>query len=424
MPHDVLKRYNDFLVSLADDLDIPPSTYLRIVQSYNAVGEWLNSGEYEGSIDGVSVYPQGSIALGTATKPFKRLNKKGYDIDLVCLLSILKSKTTPDYIKKVIGERLRDHQLYQKMLDDEGKRCWTLEYTEDEAGNEFHLDVLPSVGESAEMIELLREHTDHMGLVDTSIAITNKNTDGSYRWSTSNPLGYCEWFNKINNTTLQAISANARQKLYENNKTLFASVEEVPNQLIRTPLQRAIQILKRHRDIRFSGHANEEFKPISIIITTLAAHLYGNEGDVYSALTNIATKLQIYSTLIERRAPIVEEKLILRNADGTWYIGNPVNKLENFADRWHEDNDARARAFFEWVHWVSADLIEIVRKGDYDEIVGSVKQRLEERPNKSDTLEKIPAAAPPIIKPHIDIEKPNKAWSELDSKCLKKLKNI
>lgn len=424
MPQDKLKRYDDFLNSLANDVDIPISTYQRVVRSYEAVGLWLDRGKYTGSLGGVSIYPQGSFALGTVSRPIKKLKEASYDIDLVCQLSISKDKTTPGYVKEAIGQRLEEHETYQRMLDEEGRRCWTLEYSEDDDGLGFHLDVLPSVAENRDIIELLEVYTDHVELLDTSIAITNKDSDGAYSWSTSNPLGYSKWFDIRNITALRAIAPKARQQLYENNRLFFASVDDVPDQLVRTPLQRAIQILKRHRDIRFSGRANEEFKPISIIITTLAAHLYDNEGDVYSALTNIAARLQIYSTLIEGRSPIVEEKLILRNADGTWYIGNPVNKLENFADRWHEDSDARARAFFEWVHWVSTDLIEIARKGDYDEIVGSVKQRFEERPNKSDTAEEIPAAAPTIIKPHVNIKNPSKAWSELDSKCLKKLKNI
>jgi len=424
MPQDVLKRYNDFLVSLADDLDIPPSTYLRIVQSYNAVGEWLNSGEYEGSFDGVSVYPQGSAALGTLTKPFKRLKKKGYDIDLVCELSIPKSNTTPDKIKRAVGERLKDNKVYNRMLDEEGKRCWTLEYSEDEAGNEFHLDVLPSVRESAERIELLSKHTDHMGLIDTSIAITNKNTDGTYKWDTSNPLGYCKWFNNINNNMLQAISANARQKLYENNKTLFASVEEVPNQLIRTPLQRAIQIMKRHRDIRFSGHDFEDYKPISIIITTLAARLYGNEADVFSALKNIIEKLHLYSSLMEGKSPFTEEPLIERGSDGKWKIVNPVNKRENFADKWDEDNGARARAFFEWVAWLYTDLIQVTQNKDLDTILESVKGRFNVKPGNTESPISMPNVIPARKKPYVEIENPSKPWCNTITPCVIKPKNI
>ena len=46
--------------------------------------------------------------------------------------------------------------------------------------------------------------------------------------------------------------------------------------------------------------------------------------------------------------------------DGTWYIANPVNGKENFADRWHEDDHARARAFFRWVDALREDLVDIL----------------------------------------------------------------
>ena len=55
-----------------------------------------------------------------------------------------------------------------------------------------------------------------------------------------------------------------------------ARVEDVPEYQVKTPLQQGIQILKRHRDIMFVEDPDD--KPISIIITTLAAHAYNNES--------------------------------------------------------------------------------------------------------------------------------------------------
>ena len=52
----------------------------------------------------------------------------------------------------------------------------------------------------------------------------------------------------------------------------------------KSPLQRVVQILKRHRDLMFNG---DESKPISIIITTLAARAYNKETDVLDALVNV-----------------------------------------------------------------------------------------------------------------------------------------
>jgi cyclic GMP-AMP synthase DncV-like protein len=417
MPNDKLKRYSDYLASLAGDLDIPPSTYQKAVRSYKAVGEWLNGGEYEGSLNGVSIHAQGSFELGTVIKPLKGSKKAGYDIDLVCQPSIPKDNTTPSYIKEAIGQRLEENETYKKILDAEGKRCWTLEYAEDNNGIGFHLDVLPSVIESSDIIEHLRANTEHLGLVNTAIAITNKDSETAYSWSTSNPRGYSEWFKNINGPVLQTIAPQVRQGLFESNRLLFASVDQVPDQLIRTPLQQAVQIMKRHRDIRFSGHGHEDFKPISMIITTLAAHLYENEGDVFSALNNIAEKLRRYSSLMESRVPIIEGNLIQKKADGTWYIGNPVNGLENFADRWHEEDNARAEAFFEWTSWVSADLIEIAKNPDLDMILGSAHDHFEEHTDYADDVPvKMPAASA-IIKPHIEIKEPSKPWCNMDVSC-------
>lgn len=415
MSNEKLKKYSNYLSSLAEGLDIPPSTYQRAVTSYKAVGEWLNGGQYKGSLNGVAIHPQGSFELGTVIKPLKGSKKAGYDIDLVCQLSIPKGDTTPGYIKAAIGQRLEDHETYKRILEDEGKRCWTLEYAEGDNGVGFHLDVLPSVAESADIIEQLRARTGHPELLDTAIAITNKDSDRIYTWSTSNPRGYSEWFKNINNPIFQLIAPLGRQRLYESNSLLFASVDDVPDQLIRTPLQQAVQIMKRHRDIRFAGHDSEDFKPISMIITTLAARLYENEEDVFSALNNIGEKLRLYSTLMEGRVPMIEVDLIRRNPDGTWYIGNPVNNQENFADRWHEDSGARAKAFFEWASWIGTDLIEIARNPDYDTIVGTVLEHFEERQdyrhhsNHGDADTK-KAAAPAIIRPHVEIEHPNKPW--------------
>lgn len=426
MFQDKLKRYSAFLASQASDLDIPPSTHQKAVKSYKAVGEWLDGGEYEGALNGVSIHTQGSFQIGTVVKPLKTAKKPGYDIDLVCQISIPKDSTQPAYIKDAVGQRLKDHDTYKRILDEEGSRCWTLEYAKDDDGVGFHLDVLPCVTESRGVIERLRGQTNHPALVDSAIAITHKESSGSYSWSTSNPRGYSDWFKGINGPVFQALAPQARQMLFEGNSLLFASVDEVPDQLIRTPLQQAIQIMKRHRDIRFSGHDSEDFKPISMIITTLAAQLYGNERDVFSTLNNIAEKLRLYSTLMEGRAPMIDGNLIQRNADGTWYIGNPVNHLENFSNRWHEDGGARAEAFFEWASWVYTDLIEVVRNPDFDAIVENVHDRFEERPDYDDVPVKIPAA-PAIIRPHIEIEHPNQpwqnsgvAWTDLQQTFLKK----
>lgn len=408
MSSDKINRYNQHLESIAEDLDISPSTYKKAVESYKAVGSWLDGGDYAGALDGVSVSPQGSFEHGTIIKPLKKAKKAGYDIDLVCELSVSKSGTSAQKVKQAVGDRLKEHGTYKKMLDEEGRRCWTLEYAKTDGGD-FHLDVLPSVAEDRAIIGNLRNHTEFPHLVDSAIAITHKSSENLYSWKTSNPRGYSQWFKTMNEPALQAIAPQARKQLFERHADLFASVDQVPDQLIKTPLQQSIQLMKRHRDVRFCGHEHENFKPISMIITTLAAQFYNGDPDVLSALSNITEKMRRYSDLLAGNFPENGNDLIQRSPGGIWYIGNPVNSMENFADRWHEDKGRRAEVFFEWAQWVNEDLIQVLENRDLDMIIDDVQDCFVEPDISNEGKDKV-FVAPTVIKPHIEFNSPSKPW--------------
>jgi len=144
---------------------------------------------------------------------------------------------------------------------------------------------------------------------------------------------------------LSYIEEREKRLLVERHPEMFKGIEEVPTEIVRTPLQRVIQLLKRHRDMRFLGHKWEDEKPISMIITTLAAQAYDNESELYTALKNILDRISDYvnTHLIQKR-------------NGEWYIPNPVDPAENFADRWNVPGSKGANAFFQWVEWVKQDL--------------------------------------------------------------------
>ena len=340
--------YATFLERVAEDIDIPPGKYREAVDRYEAVGRWLEQGVYPQSAGTPEIYPQGSFRLGTVVRPIRGGVEADYDIDLVCELFIAKGQTNASTVKRLVGDRLRSHERYRTMLDTEGKRCWTLNYAERD-GIGFHLDVLPSV-------------PDAKFLHDRSIAITNRH-GRRYDWSASNPKGYGEWFDGRNRAAFERVRAEQKSAIRARAAAIFASVEDVPDQLVRTPLQRAIQIMKRHRDVMFNGGRDAEYAPISMIVTTLAAHLYEAEADVHAALSTIVCKLHGHAGLVENRSIQVALSslgLIRRLPNGRWYIGNPVNLAENFADRWHEDNHARARAFFRWMGAIREDLVDIL----------------------------------------------------------------
>jgi hypothetical protein len=373
-------QYNQFLTNISDELDIAPSKYQQAVERYEAVGRLIEASDYEGQTDLPSIYVQGSFRLGTVVRPLKEGEESDYDIDLVSELQIDKSKTTPEVIKTMIGDTLRSNGTYLKLLQDEGRRCWTLQYAEAD-GVGFHLDVLPSLPEDRLFKLGLTADGVKPQLADKAITITHKNGNGTYEWSQSNSNGYADWFYERMQPAFYVVAAKQRQQIFEENRQIYARVDAVPNSLIKTPLQRAIQILKRHRDMRFAGHAWEQAKPISMIITTLAALFYQQEDDVLTALENIINGLIRYAAFLDpdfsENNSLADLTIIARQSiDGRWKIPNPVNPAENFADRWHEDNNLRARAFFRWVTWVHQDLIDILPNHDHITVIG---KKLEER---------------------------------------------
>jgi Adenylyl/Guanylyl and SMODS C-terminal sensor domain/Cyclic GMP-AMP synthase DncV-like, nucleotidyltransferase domain len=332
---------------LARDLDIPPGKYREAVSRYEAVGRWLDAPDSPLHSFSPQIYPQGSFRLGTVVRPVNSGQEADYDIDLVCQLGLHMSEVSPRALKNMIGDRLKAHATYCRLLEVEGRRCWTLRYAETD-GVGFHLDALPAVSDSREAILLLETRSVSLDRALTAIQITEKDqTTLRYSWlpGGSNPRGYATWFDTINQPAFLRESLQQKQRLYEQNRRVFASVADVPDALVRTPLQRVVQIFKRHRDVRFIGHEWEDERPISVILTTLAARGYAGELTTLDALESILSQIENYSM-----------SQIISHEGGIWRVPNPVNPEENFADRWNDPGSHRADAFLEWLRWLRQDL--------------------------------------------------------------------
>jgi len=125
-------------------------------------------------------------------------------------------------------------------------------------------------------------------------------------------------------------------------------------------LQRAVQILKRHRDIMFEKDPDD--KPISMIITTLAAHAYNNEADLYDSLDSIIKCMPNY----------------ILTQNGSPWIPNPVNPDENFADKW-EENPKKELNFRKWLVQVEVDLISALNKMGIHKVADRLKPAFGDR---------------------------------------------
>lgn len=345
------------IMKLVKKLDLSPSMYKDATEKYKNLGEFLAENEIP-----VDIYPQGSFATGTVVRPFKDSKDSDYDVDCICLLHRNKNEVTPDEVKNIIGDKIKSNEMYAKKLLPEDNRCWTLGYAE-KNGIGFNLDIVPSVPADYKLINEIIAKGVSKDLADVAIAITHKENN-KYSWCDSNPKGYAEWFKEINKPFLEYNRSKRRQMLFESNREIFNSVEEIPEDIERSSLQAVIQILKRHRDIYFTKRRKEEYKPISAIITTMVAQISRNAQynmDVLELLEYVVNEIIIYSNLLKKNQKefnmLFESKSILNKKEDRWTILNPVNPLDNLTDSWNEDS-GKAKYFFEWVKQIKIDFID------------------------------------------------------------------
>jgi hypothetical protein len=224
------------------------------------------------------VHVQGSFGLGTVIPPIS--DEEHYDVDAVCEFRKLnKSQTTQQNVKNLLGDEMKLYAKRQNMNKppEEHHRCWRLEYAD---GAQFHMDVTPGLLNAAEQRALLLSRGLDARFADTAIAITDIDHHAyrilSVDWPRSNPRGYLKWFLG----RMEVIFEQRKRELIR--KGVRADTEPIPVYAVRTPLQSAVMILKRHRDIMFVQRSDE--RPISIILTTLAAHAYNGETKISDAL--------------------------------------------------------------------------------------------------------------------------------------------
>lgn len=314
-------------------LDIPPHHYELSTNRYRSLAEWFHRSESAIVAFDPEVYPQGSFRLGTVIRPV--LRREEYDLDLVAELVLLtKDQLTQAHLKHLLGEEVKAyaHAKSIKSPVDEKPRCWRLDYADEV---KFHMDVLPALPEDEIFKQLLMRRDVPEDQARQAIAITDKRhpqyTVTMPDWPRSNPRGFAMWFEQ----RMRAVAGPRLRTLVE--QRVYASIDEVPAYQWKTPLQRSVQILKRHRDVMFKD--NPDIKPISMIITTLAGRGYEGETDLYEALMKIIDRMPRF---VNNEAPRIPNPV------------NPGKEGEDFADKWQFDPRLE-RNFWAWHSQVQAD---------------------------------------------------------------------
>ena len=298
---------NELYRTIALNIDISDEMFDAAEKEYINLGKWIDAETPDYKI---SIFPQGSFGLGTVIKPIS--NEDDYDLDIVCQFAKDYGLSAKELKIDVVKPLLVRYKKSSKGIINK-RRCWHVDYDDIP---QFHLDIIPSFLVPLGKFIYITEHNEE---ADT------------YEYIGSNPSGYIKWFFDR--------CAKQHERLYQNYVkehrlvVMQADIEKVKRRKVKTPLQRVVQLLKRHRDVMFADDDSGN-KPVSIIITTMAATLYQEEDNIIDAMTKIL---------------MAAPKWIHDNMkDGEYFIENPSYAGENFADKWNTHPE-RAEAFFRWI---------------------------------------------------------------------------
>jgi Second Messenger Oligonucleotide or Dinucleotide Synthetase domain len=290
-----LTARDSILEGICRKLQLSKTQHDLAVSHYHSAGDWLNGAGSKLNHFQPYIYSQGSLPMGTTNKP---LTQDEYDLDAVCELNINWLDVDPDLLAKAVAERLEEHGDYKKRIKLK-PRCVRLTYAHD-----FHLDIVPAC-KNAELGE---------GQI--------RLPDGRGGWKDSNSRQFIKWFGE-------------RANLYRNKARATCDfAEPVPAQQSleeKSPLQCAVQLIKRSRDIFF--RKNSELAPASIVLSTLCAQVYQGEESVFDTVTIC---LAAIAKLIEKSLPY---RLV---------VMNPANKAEeDLGEKWDD-----LEAYKEFATWI------------------------------------------------------------------------
>ncbi|HTN37291.1 MAG TPA: nucleotidyltransferase [Arachidicoccus sp.] len=322
-----LLQREELLARIAQELQLDKTRLDRMESAYNSIAELLKKDEdfFEGMI--IEVYAQGSKRIETTVRP---INEEDFDLDVILHIYDPYYNHTPDQIYNALVKALEKNSYYKSIMEKK-KRCVRVNYKSD-----FHMDILPACMPNSfekEMIKIPEK------------ALKN--------WSSGNPKGFSGWFLGIANAVKEPMLRKYSSVLLK----AQIETEPLPEELyLKTPLQRAVQLLKRYRDIYFQ---NKEYRLSSVVLTTITAQFYRGENSIFEAIDNILSGIKSkYTETV--------------NNGNKFKILNPVNHEEDFTDSWTNKHYEHFYSFIVnfYKKWQNLKSSFETSKEDYIELFG------------------------------------------------------
>ncbi len=218
------EQLDALLLEVCDGLQLRPSRHELAVERYGTVNEILEKAGSPFRFLRPRIFPQGSMALGTTCKPVEG----PHDLDFVLQIDAPHWRWHPLAGLSALYECLSSNETYRKMISLKN-RVVRLTYAD-----EFYMDILPA-------------YTD-LSSGGTCILVPDR---ARVSLCPSNPEGFILWF---------------RNRCLTRTRRVMEKAKPVPAQEAvheKEPLQLAVQLLKRWRDLAFAEECLAPFSKTS-----------------------------------------------------------------------------------------------------------------------------------------------------------------
>lgn len=314
------ESWESLLLEIDARISLTATEYKTLSSHYDAVSAILENPKHP-LLGEFLLFVQGSFGTKTVIRPPGR-----DDVDLDAIAYAIGGTTLSpmdflQYLYEELEARVRTGGSVTP-----SKRCVVIDYSNQEVP--CHMDVTPAERRPG------NEKDDGSGLLRVP-------DQPSKWWSPSNPKDFSAWFEQIAQMELNVLVPESYRRRF----LAKGGAEPLPShEEIKAPngLRVAVRLMKRHRDVYVDRTGRKKTKPISVIITTLAARAYERIA--------LRSRTAPYSPM-EIIAEVVSE---MRNCFSTprsgekYRVENPQDPSENFAEKWN-DNEQLAATFFSWL---------------------------------------------------------------------------
>ncbi|MCU4581179.1 nucleotidyltransferase [Acinetobacter gyllenbergii] len=311
------------LMNIVQKISLTTSQYQMITSRYDNLQTILNTA-VDDLLKDAHIFVQGSIGLKTTIKPAAEAegDMANVDADAIVLLPYAQnvdSKEVLETLQKCFQDGVRTNAPIKTL-----RRGIRIVYADENPG--FHIDVTPA--------------RNVLGNYDLKGYGNLEVPDRETGWKCSTPRDYSKWLEDTSKLEIRII-----RKMMDSVPVVESATQDplplYEEYIEHNPLRATIMLLKRHRDQWALSSNSPEYRPISAVITTLAAKAY--ERVVYESQTKSLRPIEAIIKIISYMP-----SFITANHEG-FAVLNPKDSGENFAEKWNRpDGEYYQEAFYKW----------------------------------------------------------------------------